>query len=83
MLLQKILKGSDPVTAARENSKFHLDSETQDLVDRIVAERLREIDHHMEILLDDAESMREDAEAKEGAWKRNSHERSTVAVPGS
>lgn len=83
MLLQKILKGSDPVAAARENSKFHLDSETQDYVDRIVAERLREIDHHMEILLDDAESMREDAEAKEAAWKRKSHERSTVAAPDS
>ena len=30
----------------------------------------------MEILLDDAEFMREDAEAKEEAWKRKSYERS-------
>jgi hypothetical protein len=76
MMLQKILKGADPVAAAREKSQFRLDRDEQDLVDRVVAERLREIGHHMEILLDDAEFMREDAEAKEEAWKRKSYERS-------
>jgi CRP-like cAMP-binding protein len=78
MLLQKILKGTDPVASAREKSQFTLDTDQRDLVDRVVAERLCEIEHHMEILLDDAEYMREDAEVKEGAWKRSSHERSAV-----
>ena len=42
------------------------------MVDRVVAERMGEIEHHMVVLLDDAEFLHSEAQAKEVAWKRRS-----------